>query len=315
MTYFTRSAWALMLAVALPSCADAVGPEPDLAPESVEITSTCEIPPVPDISQIHLNLDVEYYAPGGIPQILDLARPLGPGPHPLVVLVHGGAWIAGHPHEFLEEAAQLAAQGYVAASVGYRFAPQFPFPAAVEDLRCALRFLRSRADSLSIDPTRTVLIGASAGGHLTSLVATGPELPFDGSCPYSGSVQVDGAITYYAPFDLEREQDFDVSVQIAINAFLGNSPGADPQTARLASPPSHVDASDPPFLIIQGTADHLVSVAQPRLMDETLGAARVPATYVELPGVEHSFRLLQPTAALRPATCTSLAFLAKTFGS
>lgn len=293
----------------LPSgCEQSLSPN-EPAPQAIPITTDCSIPAVPDVSSVRFNLDVPVYAPQGTMQLLDIARPLDPGPHPLVVMVHGGGWREGHQHEFVDEIAQLASLGYVAASVSYRLAPTFTFPAQMSDIRCAIRFLRAKSDSLGIDPGRVVLVGASAGGHLAALTAFAPEASqFDSGCPYQGqSVAVSGVVSYYGVLDLQQPSDFPSPILEAIEQFLGAPAGS--AVAATASPVAYADAGDPPVLIIHGTADDVIAVAQARRVHAALGSIGLPSTLVELPGVEHGFPVLATAQPMRTASCTTLAFL------
>lgn len=303
--------WLIILAgVVAGGCRDNAGPElPHTG--SVEVAADCSLPAVPDATSVLVSIDVPVYTAAGELLTLDLVQPASGGRHPLVVLIHGGGWVSGSQHELLPVAGRLAAVGYVAASLGYRLAPQYPFPASVEDIGCALRFLQSRADSLNIEPGRVVLIGASAGGHLAALTAIAPApTDLDTSCPYAGlSISVDGVVAYYSPFDLRRTGDFDFGTQIAISELLGASPEVVPQLAGLASPVTHVDGADPPFLLIHGTADEIVSIAQSRAMRDALAEASVPVTLLELDQIPHSFGLVDEQAALRSSSCTTLSFL------
>jgi acetyl esterase/lipase len=277
--------------------------------ESVPIITDCSIPAVPDASTVRLNLDVPVYTPEAAPQLLDIARPIAGGPHPLVVLVHGGGWFGGHQHEFVNEISQLASIGFVAASVSYRLAPAFMFPAPVSDVRCALQFLRAKRDSLGIDPSRVVLLGASAGGQLAALTSLAPEATqYDTGCPYrSQPVTVSGLVEYYGPLDLRQPADFPPAILDAIDDFLGAPAGS--AAASEASPIVYAGPGDPPILMIHGTADDLIDIDQPRRVRAAFGSANVPATLVELPGVGHGFPVLSTQIPMRTASCTTLAFL------
>jgi acetyl esterase/lipase len=122
--------------------------------------------------------DVVYWTPpGGFqPQTLDLYRPAGEGPHPLVIYVHGGGWVggtarnAGTFENFPGVLADLASRGYVVASVNYRLAGEARFPGAIQDVKAAVRYLRANAASLGVDPDKVLIWGSSAGGQLAGLV-------------------------------------------------------------------------------------------------------------------------------------------------
>jgi acetyl esterase/lipase len=124
--------------------------------------------------------DIPYQTlPGYRPLKLDLFLPpksfAAAGPRPLIVYVHGGGWMAGGPRrsaaytDWPKVLASLAARGYVVASVSYRFSREAPFPAAIQDVKAGIRWLRARAATYNIDPKRAAIWGQSAGGHLAAL--------------------------------------------------------------------------------------------------------------------------------------------------
>ena len=134
--------------------------------------------------------DIVYGTAGGESLKLDIALPAGPGPHPLVILLHGGAWRGGSRKELsrpdrladygtqgLSLTESLAKQGFVAASVGYRLAPKAKFPAQIQDVTTAIRYLKLNAARYRLDPSRVGVVGFSAGGHLAALVGTAPDAP------------------------------------------------------------------------------------------------------------------------------------------
>lgn len=196
-------------------------------------------------------------------------------------------------------AKSLASRGFVAASIDYRKAPKFAHPAQIEDCRVALQWLRATADRHGIDPTRVGSLGASAGGHLAALLATQPDAadPAAEDAVARQSTRVACCVAYLAPFDLvPRDGDPEPSAtQVRVlSDFLGAGDLKDPaslgralETAKSASPAAHVDAADPPFFIAMGGADTLVPPVQGRRMVEVLGAAGVPAEFLEIPGGGH----------------------------
>ena len=127
--------------------------------------------------------DVPYTTAGGAELRIDIVQPsIGDGPHPAVLVIHGGAWHEGGREENHRYLMELARRGYVAASPQYRFCPRDTFPAQLEDVKAAVRFLRSNAKALKVNPERIGAMGFSAGGHLALLLGmTGPEDGFDGS--------------------------------------------------------------------------------------------------------------------------------------
>jgi acetyl esterase/lipase len=274
--------------------------------EATAVVASCTVPPVAAPPSIKLTTDVKYYTANGQDQLLDVAAPLGGGPHTLVVLDHGGGWGHGDKLDHRPAIQLLAGQGYVAASVNYRLATASGnhFPAAIQDIRCAIRWLRAQAATYAVDPKRVAVIGTSAGAHLAAMVGTEADVPGldNPDCPANAlPVNVTMAVAYYGIYDL-RLPALIPGGEVA--TFLGTS---DQAVATLASPALHVDAGDAPFLLIHGSADNTVPVIFGQLMRSSLQAGGVPATLVELPGVDHGFAVFAPT--LLPSTCTTLAYL------
>ena len=246
---------------------------------------------------------------------LDLVRPATPGPHPVVVLVHGGAWRRGHRSYMTGTMHAFAAQGYAAASVDYRLADggRSVFPGPVSDLRCAVRTLRARAPELGLDPRRFAAVGFSAGGHLASMLATASDVGEldDGSCPVTaGSANVQAAVSFYGPHDLRAPLRVGPGADGAIRNLLGVSRTRDPARAALASPIAHVDRGDPPMLLVHGLRDRVVEVDQTRRMRRALETAGVRVQTLELPNQSHGFGVFPR----RPSddgsiACSTLSFL------
>ncbi|HEV2130448.1 MAG TPA: alpha/beta hydrolase, partial [Longimicrobiaceae bacterium] len=220
--------------------------------------------------------DLTYAVMDGQTQRLDLAWPKHAEPHPLVVLIHGGGWSGGDKSAYHSAMRLLAGQGYAAASVSYRLAasPRNVFPAAVEDVRCAVRWLRSHADSFGIDPSRIAAMGSSAGGHLAAMLGTAAEVEgLDGDCPLQEvSPAVSAVVAIAGPHDIRTAGALDAGQRGMVENFLGTRPESDPARALLASPAVHASSGDPPFLLIHGTADDVVPIRQSRSMRDTLQA-------------------------------------------
>ncbi|MGI8496045.1 MAG: alpha/beta fold hydrolase [Gemmatimonadaceae bacterium] len=286
-------------------------------PESIDVLADCTIPVAGDASAVNLALDVVYYRPGGQPEQLDVAWSGDGRSHPLVLFVHGGGWREGDKSSERPYLLYLAQQGYSVAAVNYRLAsaPDNLFPAAIQDVRCALRWLRENATRYAIDPTRVVAAGESAGGHLVSLLATTPELSSldEATCPVKAqALSLSGVVSLYAPEDVRRGSDYNAFIEPTISNFLGAEPEAVPATAALASPVAHVKAGNPPFLLVHGALDALVPLAQSSRMRDTLQRAGVPATLVVVPEGAHGFPYVSTERIFRRSTCTILAFLEKT---
>jgi acetyl esterase/lipase len=286
---------------------------PFLAALAVDPVPSCSVPPVLAKGEVNKR-GRTYYSPGGQAQKLFVEWPqnAGPGLRPLAVLIHGGSWRSGTPRSLLDEGRLLVGEGYVVASVGYRFAPEHTFPAQMEDVRCAIRYLRQNAATYGIDPNRIVAVGQSAGGHLASLLGTAADAAgVDGSCPFGGSAAVNGVVSFYGPQDL-TDLDLFTTLQDEVVDLLGGTPESNPELAALASPIEHVDAGDPPFLLLHKTGDNTVPIVHSRSMDDELQAAGVPSTLIEVNQTGHTWPMFSTRAKHLEATCTTLAFLDQT---
>jgi acetyl esterase/lipase len=272
----------------------------------LRIIRHCRLPdPAEDRTE---HLDLAYSDVGQ----LDLAAPPGPGPHPAVLLVHGGGWRSGKRHHMRREMRVLTGAGFAAGSLDYRLAsPRRPsFPDAVADVRCAVRWLAANARRFRIDPRRIAIAGTSAGGHLAALAALADDARLDdGRCPAEGDAEVAALVAYFAPFDLRPSVTFEGAKGRVVARFLGAPPREDPARSTLASPIAHVDPADPPVLLVHGSEDPTVDPGQSRRMWRELRRQDVGRLYVEVPGAGHGFPLLSRQPRHRIATCTTLAFL------
>lgn len=213
----------------------------------------------------------------------------GSGRLPLIVFVHGGSWRGGDRDDYRRYLVDYAAKGYATATVSYRFAPDDPYPAALDDVRCAVAWLAGRADDLRIDPDRIALVGGSAGAHLAMLVAyaaadeTGSATIAGGACdvPYT----IRAVVNFYGPSDLTTDFARD---HPTVTDFLGAQFDADPHRFTAASPRSHVTGDDPPTLIFHGTIDTVVPVDQSDSLAARLAEVGVPVIYHRLDGWPHT---------------------------
>ncbi len=213
------------------------------------------------------------------------------GPLPVVVYLHGGRWSAGAKEDGRAVTELFARGGYFAVTVDYRLAGEAKFPAAVQDVKAAIRFLRRNAEPLGIDPDRIGIWGHAAGGHLAALSALSANTP-----SLEGDIRTDGVVVSSAvacaanvsgPGDLLRD-DFNEAGRGIIAGWLGAADGPRARAlARQASPVTHADEADPPILIIHGTNDPLVPIAQARSFHERLREAGVASELFAAPDAEH----------------------------
>jgi len=212
--------------------------------------------------------DIEYAKAGEHSLKLDLYLPDQDGPHPLIVWVHGGAWRAGSKKNM--PLGDLVSKGYAIASVDYRLSPVAPFPAQVQDIKAAIRFLRAKHEEYGLNTTRIAIAGSSAGGHLAALVGvTNGHKELEGTVGehLDQSSDVAAIIDMYGPTNfltiLKQSTPHGLSVRVpALQLLLEKQPEDDPELARLASPVFHVDKNDPPLLLIHGVQDPQVPVNQ-----------------------------------------------------
>jgi acetyl esterase/lipase len=232
--------------------------------------------------------DLVYATVDGVDLELDLFRPESAGPHPAIVFVHGGGWQAGDKANWAEEAQDFAEKGYVAISVNYRLAPEHPFPAAVEDTKAAVRWLRAHATELDVDPSRIGAMGGSAGGHLVAMlgVTDGSEGLEGESGDLSLSSRVQAVVDYYGPTDLSQAASLR---DPAIVAFIGGTCAEKPNLCQQASPVTYVSPDDPPFLIIHGTRDPRVPFQQSVILRDALRDAGVEVEFLALQGAGHGW--------------------------
>lgn len=202
---------------------------------------------------------------------LDLAwtKDLQGKPQPAIVVIHGGGWLEGDKSSFasrkhgvpgnIEEFAEL---GFVAVTINYRLSGEAPFPAALEDCRCAVRWLRAHAKDYNIDPKQIGAYGNSAGGHLAMLLGmSGPEAGTDADEPYARECsQVQAVVSDSGPIDLLYQYECS-PLKAVVSKFLGGPPEGDRVALyKKASPIHQISAKTPPLLLLYGGADAQVPV-------------------------------------------------------
>jgi acetyl esterase/lipase len=235
--------------------------------------------------------DIVFGRAGDKQLTLDLLRPaaIGEEPLPVVVFIHGGGWGGGDKESYHDLAARAASHGYLCAAINYRLSGRAPFPGAVEDCKCAVRWLRAHAQEHSADAGRFGVWGHSAGGHLAAMVALTPG-QFEGEGGWSdASSAVQCALCYSTPFDLTDKTPGLVRI---INQFIGPAPDAD-EARRRASPMSYVAGGTTPFLLFHGVEDEL-PITQSDRFAEALGRAGVPVELVRVPGAGHDLERFSP---------------------
>ena len=227
--------------------------------------------------------------------LLDVYEPDGyAGTRPGVVLIHGGGWSAGDKASYAETGKTLAAKGFVAFALNYRLAPAFHYPAQVDDVQRAVRWIRAHASNYNIDPNRLGAIGDSAGGYLVSLLGTRDTRDNKDLARYSSRVQC--VVDLYGPTDLTAPETTARLPQFSahiVENFIGKKRISAPELYRECSPVTYVDRMSAPFLIMHGELDPLVPVDQSERLRDALIKVGVEATLVIMPKDGHGFKSLR----------------------
>lgn len=254
--------------------------------------------------------NIEYTNPDDQHLQLNLARPKdAAGRAPAVICVHGGGFRGGKRERWNELCQKLAGRGYVAATVSYRLAPKYQYPAAVHDVKAAVRWMRANADKYQLDPERIGVIGDSAGGHLVQyLGVTGDvaRLEGDGGNARQSS-RVTCVVNYYGPSDLTKSYGKSVDAAEVLPLWLGGDVEHERHRHIVASPLYWVTPSAAPTLLIHGTKDPYVAYEQATWIHERLRAADVEVELLTLEGAGHGFS----GADAERAEQAALAFLDK----
>ena len=243
--------------------------------------------------EITFESGLDYAKPGGESLQLDLARPKNvPGKLPAILCIHGGGFRAGKREGWDARCKLLAERGYVAATITYRLAPKSQFPAAVEDCKAGVRWLRANAEKYAIDPERIGVVGDSAGGHLAQFLGvTAGVASFegDGGNP-SFSSRVSCVVNYYGPSDLTKSYGKSVDAAEVLPLWLGGDDTKEHRRHILASPLYWVTPAAAPTLLLQGTEDKYVNHEQAVWMHDRLKASEVEVEFLSLEGAGHGFK-------------------------
>jgi acetyl esterase/lipase len=242
--------------------------------------------------------NVDYGTGGGHPLLLDIMRPepVPANPTPAVIFIHGGGWRNGDkrgaPVRFLAE------NGYFTASIDYRLSDEAPFPAAVEDCKCAVRWLRANAARYGVNSNAIGVWGASAGGHLAEFLgATADDPRYEGRGGWSNmSSRVNAVVSFFGPSDFMtgfgkfRNEDGS-RANFLVATFLGGLPADKPGVYREASPITHVSQTSTPMLLVHGNQDPIVPLEQSTRMAEALRQAGAEVQLIVVTNGVHGFFL------------------------
>ena len=229
---------------------------------------------------------VEYANVRGESLLLDACVPDGPGPFPAVILVHGGGWNSGDKEGGRQRGLiapmedPLLAGGFAWFSINYRLAPKHSFPAPLEDVEEAIRWLKAHAAEYRVDPRRIALAGESAGGHLVALAGVSDD----------PSLRVAAVVDFYGPIDLlAKVRAAAGKLEPGLAGLFGGAMLDEAIAARLqaASPINFVRPGLPPFLLLHGTADKSVPFENSLNLQAKLRAAGDVCDLIVIPDGAH----------------------------
>jgi acetyl esterase/lipase len=226
----------------------------------------------------------------------------------LIVWVHGGAWRSGSRAS--AGLLELVEKGWAVASVDYRLSPVARFPAQVHDIKAAIRFLRARAAEHGYPAWRFAIAGSSAGGHLAALVGVSNGHPgLEGRVGNEPDVSSDvqGIVSLYGASNLTsilaQSTPHGLSVRVpALELLLGGQPDRVPELARLASPVFHVEATDPPLLLLHGDQDNQMPINQAHELEGAYRRLGLTAQLVVVHGAGHGGPLMTTSERLAQVT-------------
>ncbi|MCH7944503.1 MAG: alpha/beta hydrolase [Armatimonadetes bacterium] len=199
---------------------------------------------------------------------------------PVVVVIHGGAWMSGSREDMSALCTALSLNGMVAATVDYRLAPRSKWPAMLDDVRASVRFLRANAERFGIDPDRVGAAGVSSGAHLALM------LGFSGTW----SSRVMAVLNLFGPTDLTKDYS-PFLAQAMSEQVLGKDLADATEDIRAFSPVTYVTSDDAPVFTVHGRADLLVPYVQAERLDKALRGAGVAHTMLLVDGMEHGIKI------------------------
>ena len=229
--------------------------------------------PATDAVSVTVTRDVQFASPRDHPLSLDVYDgPATSGPKPAAILVRGGGFVHGDKGEFARHALDLAEDGYLVVEPQYRLAPAWPFPAALLDVKTAIKWVRAEAASWGADPERVVAVGHSAGANLVAeAAATADDPALDPDLYPGASAALDAVVGYAGVYDFRAFERLDAQEAPDPHAdYLGGDPTDVPEAYDLASPVAQADVSMPPTLLLHGADDEVVPPRQSELMAAAL---------------------------------------------
>jgi acetyl esterase/lipase len=249
---------------------------------------------IPDNLKVNIVQDIPYAGTDNSRQMLDLVQPKKPNGKrlPVVACIHGGGWRNGSRKSQLGKLAPIVASGdYVGVSIGYRLSGEAKWPSQIHDCKAAIRWIRANADKYGMDANKIAVWGTSAGGHLVAMLGTSGDVEaMDGSIgEHTGvSSRVACVLDFYGPTNFllmekhdipEARMDHDAP-DSPESLLIGGPIQENPDKVATANPITYVTSDDPPFLIVHGDKDPLVTFNQSEMLNAALQQAGVETTLV-----------------------------------
>jgi len=257
------------------------------------LLSTCFCSQALDAAEIEVETGVEYSNPDDQHLQLNIAYPKESTElRPAVLCIHGGGFRAGKRESYDGLIRKLAERGYVAATVTYRLAPKYQFPAAIYDVKAAVRWLRAHAAQYKLDPNRIGVVGGSAGGHLAQFLGvTGGVQQFEGDTGNPDqSSGVACVVNYYGPSDFTKSYGKSVDAHEVLPLWLGGNVEQERLRHIQSSPLNWVTPEASPTLFLHGTEDKYVALEQAEWIHDRMTQAGVESKLIVLKGAGHGFR-------------------------
>lgn len=240
--------------------------------------------------------DLEYVSKGHERQKLDLYVPASSTKLPLLIHVHGGAWMGGQKGLSPSLAGYLS-KGFAVADINYRLSQHAVWPAQIEDCKAAVRWLRANAAKYNLNPKRFAAMGESAGGHLVAMLGTTSGVKkFDVGENLDKSSAVQAVVDHFGPTDLaqiiphrKKDSPFNDPINSPEARLIGGPLDQKKEQAKSANPITYISKHTPPFFIAHGTNDNMVPCHQSEILYEALKKAGITVTFLKIEGADHGY--------------------------
>jgi len=232
------------------------------------------------LKAVEFDKDVVYTQIGERKLKMDIMYTKDAKMQPLVICIHGGGWMGGHRSMYHSRMRKLAEQGYVTASVEYRFAPKTTWPGQMKDVQAAHKFLIKNAERYGIDPERIAAWGESAGGHLALMLGLTPTEKGE-------ALRLRGVVNYFGPTEFRQTDRIQGAGRFMLMALMGGRLEGKKEILAEASPMFHIDRTDPPVLTLHGTRDRLVPIEGSELLHEEMIKAQIPGQLFPMENTGH----------------------------